>query len=557
MNRAVKIADDESWVAGKARVLCVDDEPSVRKVVALSLRHDYQVEVVASGEDGLAALADRGPFAAVVSDLYMPGMGGVAFLGHVRKHAPDTICILLTGAKDVASAADAVNAGGVFRYLTKPCSPAEIRKAVGAAVAQYDNNRAERYQQIDALLSRTRELMTKNRHLECLYEMSRVLDRLERHDWRISNALLPVFAKAVDRPFPPCVHIAIGDCIESTDGNGMITEEVFKITSGEQVRGEVRIGRLVCQPALRLTADERSLLNDLADRLASHIGVLDAMQIARDRQRQLMQADKLAALGVMVAGVAHEINNPVNTIMLNTSLLRDALADVMPVLESHFKQQGGGLLGGLPYDEMKSLLPRMLDDMLESCERIRSITGDLRDASPVDYEKVHESIQANDAVNHAVRMCGHMDRRFRERIELSLAAGLPDVACSSRRLEQVLINLLQNAWQALQGLEARIFVETALSHESETVVIAIRDEGPGMPPDVLERIKDPFFTTRRDKGGTGLGIFIANSIVEEMGGSLSFESTEGKGTLACVRLPANSIPGLQQNQRVMGEGSKL
>ncbi len=537
MNRAVKTADDESWVAGKARVLCVDDEPSVRKIVALSLRHDYQVEVVASGEDGLAALADRGPFAAVVSDLYMPGMGGGAFLGHVRKHAPDSICILLTGAKDVASAAAAVNAGGVFRYLMKPCSPAEIRKAVGAAVAQYDSNRAERYQQIDALLSRTRELLIKNQHLECLFELSRVLDQLERHELRISKALLPVFRKAADRPFPPCVHIAIGDLVEAAGGSDMIAEAVFKIKPGGKERGEVRIGRLLPHPELQLTPDERGLLSEMAERLSSHISVLDSMRVARERQQQLLQADKLASLGVMVAGVAHEINNPVNNIMLNTSLLRDALVDVMPVLESHFKRVGGGDVGGLPYDEMKSLLPQMLDDMLESCERIRSITGDLKDASPVDYEKVHESIQANDAVNHAVRMCGHMDKRFRERIELSLATGLPDVACSSRRLEQVLINLLQNAWQALREPLSRIFVETGFEVEDEKVVIRVRDEGPGMPPDVLERIKDPFFTTRRDQGGTGLGIFISNGIVEEMGGRLSFESTEGKGTVACLRLP--------------------
>jgi signal transduction histidine kinase len=495
------------------------------------------VEVASSGVDGLAVLADKGPFAVVVSDLYMPGMSGLDFIGQVRKEAPESICMLLTGARDQGSAASAVNAGGIFRYLTKPISSDDIRREVAEAVAQYHRDRAERRHGMEALLTRTDELLTKNQHLECLFELSRLLEQMEARELRLSDALLGVFRKAVERPVPPCIHIAISDLVESVGGDEMVAEAVFKITSCGQERGEVRVGRLFEHPALRLTPDECNLLNEMADRLGAHIGVLESLQVARERQRQLLQADKLASLGVMVAGVAHEINNPVNNIMLNTSLLRDALSDVMPILESHFTRLGGGNVGGLPYAEMRTLLPQMLDDMLESCERIRSITSDLKDASPVDYEKVHESIRVNDAVRHAVRMCGHMDKRFHERIDLSLAEGLPEVACSLRRLEQVLINLLQNAWQALKEPQARIVVETYGDAERGNVIINVRDEGPGMPPDVLERIKDPFFTTRRDQGGTGLGIFIANGIVEEMGGSLAFRSSEGKGTVACVRLP--------------------
>lgn len=128
----------------KVKVLFVDDEPKVLEGLALHLRRHYQVEVATSGADGLEILRAQGPFAVVMSDMRMPGMDGVGFLARVREQAPDTVRMLLTGYADLSAAAAAVNQGQVFRFMTKPCPPDQLREAFAAAAAQHQLIRAER-----------------------------------------------------------------------------------------------------------------------------------------------------------------------------------------------------------------------------------------------------------------------------------------------------------------------------------------------------------------------------------------------------------------------------
>lgn len=299
---------------------------------------------------------------------------------------------------------------------------------------------------------------------------------------------------------------------------------------------------------LELQAGESNLLGAVAEQLGRLIERLDVRKEAQERQLKLIQADKLSSLGMMVAGVAHEINNPVNNILLNASLLRDFMQDAIPILDVRRQEQGEFPAGGLPYSEMRESVPELVRGVLEGCERIKTITNDLRDATPGQIESVGESASVNRAVSAALRMCAHMDIHFVGRTSVELSEGMPPVRGSHRRLEQVLVNLLQNAWQALQGLEARIFVTTRQAVESGMVEVEVRDEGCGMAPEVLARIKEPFYTTRRGRGGTGLGIAISNNIVEEMGGRLEFESVVGKGTTARVCLPASGEQGAESRE---------
>jgi len=128
----------------RVKVLCVDDEPYVVEGLALHLRRTYQVLVATSGRAGLEEIAKQGPFAVVLSDMGMPGMDGAAFLSQVREAAPDTTRMLLTGHTDIQAAVSAVNEGQVFRFLTKPCPPDQLRLAFDAAVEQHRLVTAER-----------------------------------------------------------------------------------------------------------------------------------------------------------------------------------------------------------------------------------------------------------------------------------------------------------------------------------------------------------------------------------------------------------------------------
>ena len=143
----------------------------------------------------------------------------------------------------------------------------------------------------------------------------------------------------------------------------------------------------------------------------------------------------------------------------------------------------------------------------------------------------------------AITFLNHEILRATRRFEVANGEDLPPVMGSARRLEQVVINLLNNALQALPSNRHGVRVSTRLVPETGEVELCVEDEGVGMSPEVLERIKEPFFSTRLDSGGLGLGVSICRSIVQEHKGTLEFESMVGKGTRAIVRLPGirNSV----------------
>ena len=388
-----------------------------------------------------------------------------------------------------------------------------------------------------ALRERTRDLETKNRQIECLFELSRAIERCNDQKEMVFTEAARLLRNALARTSSPVVAIAVdeADSVSASATNAVIAScDVF--ANGVH-RGAVRIECPSGQPAFDLTGDDLALVSAVAEQLGHLLERIDAISVARERQLRLIQADKLTALGTMVAGVAHEINNPVNNVMLNASLLRDFLADVFPVLDAHRLSAGDFSAGGLPYSEMREVVPNLLHGILESSDRIKTITGDIRDSADSRTESEEESASVNVAVSASLKLCSHMDKRFRDCARISLADALPKTPCSPRRLEQIVINLVQNAWQSLHRPDACIFVSSRLDPEDGMIVVEVRDEGCGMPPGVLARIMDPFFTTRRDQGGTGLGLYVACNIAESIGGRLEFESSVGIGTAARLRLP--------------------
>ena len=449
--------------------------------------------------------------------------------------------ILETTLRDGFWRGEVVNIAGGGDRILMDCRTRVVRDPSGRPVALCGiaTNVTERKKAEEALREQARELEAKNRHLECLFTLSHLLEQYGDQGGRVYSMVAEAVQGTLRRSGFPVVELEIDDLIGTgAEGAGTVAFDFrLPIVAKGRRRGEIRAGRKPTAPPLALAADEINLLGAVAEHIARLVDRLDALKMVRDRQLKLIQADKLASLGIMVAGVAHEINNPVNTIMLNASLLRDFVTDVLPMLDARCAAAGDFMAGGLPYSEMRASLTDLMQGILDGSERIRSITHDLRDATPGRIESTCEPTDVNQTVRSSLRLCSHMDKRMAERVELGLADALPFVWCDRRRLEQVLVNLLQNAWQSLRRPGARIFMATGLDREGGRVVVDVRDEGCGMSADVLSHIKEPFFTTRRECGGTGLGIAISNNLVEGMGGGLEFESTPGEGTTARIRLP--------------------
>lgn len=259
---------------------------------------------------------------------------------------------------------------------------------------------------------------------------------------------------------------------------------------------------------------------------------------AKHHQAQIIHANRMSSLGTIVSGVAHEVNNPNNLVMFNAPMILAAWEDAVPVLDAFAAENGDFSLGGLPYSEMRSVVPKLAKGISDASARIKSIVNDLKDYARRDLDERAVPVKVNDVVRMAVAILHHEILRATHRFDVEYGEDLPAVSGSLRQLEQVVINLLNNAIQALRSSRQAIRVATRLIRESGEVEVSVADEGVGMSRMVLERTMEPFFSTRMESGGLGLGLSICRSIVKVHGGTLAFESEEDKGTRVTLRLPA-------------------
>lgn len=263
-----------------------------------------------------------------------------------------------------------------------------------------------------------------------------------------------------------------------------------------------------------------------------------AAEELKRQQLQLMQADKMATLGILVSGMAHEINNPTGLILLNLPTISNAYIDVREILEEHYRKNGDFIMGGIPYSEMRREMPLMIDEMYEAAKRIKRIVEDLKHFSRRGDAKYDDEVDINSVVQTSMRLIGSTIKKATNHFKSSLGCQLPPIKGNAQRLEQVVVNIILNAAQSLQDKNKGIFVSTYYEQSSKSVIIQVCDEGIGIPPEHMPHLTDPFFTTKRDTGGTGLGLAISDGIVREHGGIMQFESVLNKGTTVIIKLPA-------------------
>ncbi len=270
---------------------------------------------------------------------------------------------------------------------------------------------------------------------------------------------------------------------------------------------------------------------------------MEARQKAQERQRQLIQADKLASLGILVAGVAHEISNPNQAITLSGQVAKDAWNDVGPILEGYYRENGDFTIAGTGYLQMREMIPNCLSAILDCSKRIDTIVSDLKGFARQDQGEAFYTLDLNLVVKSSLTLLTNMLKKSTTKLSVDLFTDLPLVQGNFQRLEQVFINLIQNACQALPDQSRGVFISTRAGEEPDTVVFEVRDEGIGIRTEDLPKILDPFFTTKRDTGGTGLGLSISATIVQEHGGRMEHLSERRQGTTARVILPSLAQKG--------------
>lgn len=271
---------------------------------------------------------------------------------------------------------------------------------------------------------------------------------------------------------------------------------------------------------------------------------LDAKNLElRAIQSQLIHQEKMASLGRLVAGIAHELNNPINFVHGNLPYLREYFEDFKKLIAAaegvpaEHKKIIDELKTKLKYEFLVADLDNIIADLNEGSERIRHIVRNLRSFSRLDEAELKEaSIQ--DGLESTLKILSQYYGRDKIPVETEYAA-LPPVLCYPGQLNQVWMNLLSNAAQALEAVSnPRVTIKTEL--RADKVLTTIKDNGPGIKPEVQSKIFEPFYTTKPVGQGTGLGLSICHSIIERHGGQIWCESVLGEGTAFKVEIPVHA-----------------
>lgn len=250
------------------------------------------------------------------------------------------------------------------------------------------------------------------------------------------------------------------------------------------------------------------------------------------------QRNRLASLGELAAELAHDINNPIGMLMINLPMVEEVCQGMMNAIETQTEGDISSTYGGLSLSFLKDKMPYLLEEMINNTDKIQKLSEDMKTFSLQQKEGQAESFNLNNVVDSAVRLTNYRLHKVTKNLHIQLADEIPDTLGCPQQIEQVVINLLLNACQALTSTDQAITVKTGCDSQSRQITIEVIDEGKGIAEQDLPQVTRAFFTTRRDSRGTGLGLSLSARIVKDHGGQMKIFSTLGAGTRVRVVLPS-------------------
>jgi PAS domain S-box-containing protein len=258
---------------------------------------------------------------------------------------------------------------------------------------------------------------------------------------------------------------------------------------------------------------------------------------ARMMENALLRNQKLASIGVLSSGIAHEINNPNNFIMFNVPVLRRYLGAILPIVKSHAAAHADFKLFGMSFEAFERDLFELADSIEKGSERIKNIVSELKEFSSLGDQREAAWRNPEQTIAQAVRFSrNHLKERVK-RLDVDIPEDLPDTFFEARGLEQVIVNLLINAAQAADKENSWVRLKVAVEgQETRYLVILIKDNGCGIDEKGMAMIFDPFYTTKAPGVGTGLGLYVSHNLIEKVGGSIRVNSRVEHGSTFRIML---------------------
>ncbi len=255
-------------------------------------------------------------------------------------------------------------------------------------------------------------------------------------------------------------------------------------------------------------------------------------------ERQLIQKEKLASLGVLVSSIAHEINNPNNFVSFNIPILRDYINEMIPIIEEYAAGRPEFELCNLTYPEFRQDIFKLLVNIKNGSDRISGFVFNLREFSQNKDMKPLIWVELKDVVERVLSICHSKIKSSVKSFVKNIPEDLPSIYTEPYALEQILLNLLINATQAVDKKDSWIkLIVSLVEGRQDQLIIEVSDNGCGIDEETQLKIFDPFFTTKSHVDGTGLGLYICHSMAERLKGRIELESAPGKGCIFKLILP--------------------
>jgi len=301
--------------------------------------------------------------------------------------------------------------------------------------------------------------------------------------------------------------------------------------------------------AINSLAEALQKRNEENQKLQDEIVAALQTQMSEEKTRhmaKLIQTNRMTSLGLLVSSMAHEINNPNGSIRLAAEIIEKGWKDLLPILDELSAQEGEFKICGQPYTYAVDDINTAVDAILRSSVRIERVVQNLRSYSLGERDSEHVAVDCNRVAENAVAIVRAHGKMENIMISTDLSPLLPAINGNPFQLEQVVINLLLNAIQATATADATNHITLSTEHDTglNEVVLTVRDSGPGIATADLPHIFEPFFSTRIQEGGSGLGLYISNFLVQEQQGKLEIVNNADGGCRAIIRLPATATVSL-------------
>ncbi|NLD99598.1 MAG: PAS domain S-box protein [Fibrobacter sp.] len=387
------------------------------------------------------------------------------------------------------------------------------------------------------------DLKERIKELNCLYNILSIQSKYGTTVEEILRYVTEAIPPSLRWPQYSFARIAIGD-VDVRTPNFKTPDVAFSIPLQTGMGSGILEVGYDCTSDSRnemvLLKEEKALLKAAAkeiERLIEYKWYEDELHRKREH---LLHADKLSSIGVLSAEIMHEIGNPNNYIALNTRILTKAWDGILPILDSYYHQNGDFAIAGLPFSEARDEVARLLAGITEGSERIRAISSHLKTFLAKKSPSMDVVFDINDAVSKAIEFSRSLINLSTDNFRLALNPDKLLVKGNDIQIQQIIINLLTNACQALTSRNNMVSVTITHDKVAKCIKVIVEDEGKGIHPRDLPHVTDPFFTTKKDGSSTGLGLSISNDIAISHGGRLTVNSVLNHGTQVVLILPEHT-----------------